>query len=97
MKIRVTVCLQTDVIAEAERLAARRGTLSRSAVVEKALRLMVRKLREEEIARSVDAYYSGQSSAERAEEASLVAAFRRLRRNLDIDRDAATGLPRARR
>jgi Arc/MetJ-type ribon-helix-helix transcriptional regulator len=90
MRSRVTVSLPTEVLSEAERLAAAQGSPgTRSAVVEQALRLLVRKLREEELTRSLDEYYLGQTRAERDEHASLLAAFRRLRRGQDLDSPAA--------
>lgn|SRR5262245_24679176 len=85
MKSRVTVSLARDVIAEAERLGATRGLRSRSAVVEEGLRFLVRKLRDEDIARSLDAYYRGQTAEEIAEEAAMTQGFRRKRRSVDLD------------
>ncbi len=97
MKQRVTVSLPADVLGEAERLAARGGVLTRSAVVERALRLMVKKLRDDEILASLDRYYLAQSTEEREEEAALLAAFRRLRGDLDIDLEGAAPATRRRR
>lgn len=93
----MTISLPAEILGEAERLAASRGARTRSAVVERALRLMVRQLRKEEIARSLDEYYSGQSSAERDEEATLLVAFRRLRRGADLDREPTAAEGRRRR
>ena len=81
----MTVSLPSDVIAEAERWGPRLGASTRSAVVEKALRMMVKKLREDELTRELDDYYLGQTDEEREEDGALFLAFRRLRKKIDLD------------
>lgn len=85
VKQRMTVSLTAAVVDEAERLGSRRGLRSRSAVVERALRELVRKLRAEDIATDLDAYYRTQTAEEAGEEAAMVQAFQRTRRRDDLD------------
>ncbi len=54
-------------------------------MVEEALRLLLRKRRDEGVDASLDAYFAGSSEAERAEEEAMVNAFRRSQRRIDLD------------
>jgi hypothetical protein len=87
MRQRVTVSLPGSLLADAERVGKRLGLRTRSAVVVDALKLLVRQASAVDIDASLDDYYGSRSTAEQAEEAAMVRAFRRSRRRLDLDRD----------
>jgi predicted transcriptional regulator len=84
MKTRVTFSLPSDLAAAADELARRRGR-PRSAVIEEALRLLLRQQRAAEVAASLDAYYGALTAPERDEEAAMVAGFHRSQRRVDLD------------
>jgi len=87
MRQRVTVSLPGSLLEDAERVGKRLGLRTRSAVVVDALKLLVRQASAVDIDASLDDYYGSRSTAEQAEEAAMVRAFRRSRRRLDLDRD----------
>jgi metal-responsive CopG/Arc/MetJ family transcriptional regulator len=92
MRSRVTASLPRDLSAAADRLA-RSGGRTRSAVIEEALRLLLRRQHDAEIDASLDAYYGTMPAAERGEEAAMVRAFRRSRRKLRLDAPAPPRRP----
>jgi len=97
MKSRVTVSLPADVVEEADRLGKRNGMASRSALVEAAVRLLVRQLRARELERSLDAYYGSRAEADRREDDAIVAASALRARAVDLDGDPAARVKGRRR
>lgn len=97
MKSRVTISLPADVVAEADRLGRRNGIASRSALVETAVRLLLRQLRARELEASLDAYYGSRPGAERRDDDAIVAASVRRARATDLDREPPRRPKRGRR
>ncbi len=87
MKSRVTVSLPADVVDEADRLGKRNGIASRSALVEAAVRLLVRRLRAQELESSLDAYYGSRTEADKRDDEAIVTASARRARTIDLDEE----------
>jgi metal-responsive CopG/Arc/MetJ family transcriptional regulator len=83
----MTVSLPPALLAQADALMQRLDVPHRSALVERALRLLVRQAREATIDRELDLYYAARTSRERAEERAMVRAFQRSQRRRDLDRE----------
>ena len=66
MKRRMTITVAEPLLREAESVGKRLGARSRSAMVERALRLFVRASREASLEASLDAYYRGLTPADEA-------------------------------
>jgi len=81
----MTVSLPAEVIDEAERLTKSLKLKSRSAIVEKALRLLNRELRRQELAREYEAYLANETPADRKEIDAMVRAARRSRAKIPFD------------
>lgn len=85
MKSRVTVSLDPVLLEEAGRVAKRLGLGTRSAAVERGLELLVSRARDADVEASLDAYYTGRTAPERAEEQAMVGAFNRSQRRHDLE------------
>lgn len=85
MRSRITVSLPGPLIRQVDTAAKRLGLRSRSAAVESALALLVKRARDLEIDASLDTYYGAMSKGELAEEKQMVRAFNRSQRRRDFD------------
>lgn len=85
MRDRITVSLPGGLIKRAESFGRAGGARTRSAVVQQALELMLRRARDEALDASLDAYYRGTGSAEQREQRAMVRAFNRSQRRRDLD------------
>ena len=81
--------LPEELVREVEVAQQRLGAATRSALFERALRLLLRDERDRQIEESLDAYYAKRSAGEIAEEDTMVRAFQRSQRRLDLDEEGS--------
>jgi hypothetical protein len=83
-KIKVSVSLDAAVVSDIDRHAANEGG-TRSAVMERWLRLASRSFRAAQLERETASYYDALTTAEREDDAAWAAASSRAARRLQID------------